>query len=361
MAMGSSVDYYDRDKQLKEFDDAKIGVGGLLDTGITTIPRFFIQPPENLVGLRSYPGAVQIPTIDLSDLNSTTARSHIVQQIRDSAAKFGFFQILHHGIPLSVLDDTISAIKAFHVLPTEEKKPHYDRSEKGGVSYSTSVDLFRSKAANWRDTLRVKTAPVPPDWEMVPAICRRELMEWSRQTKKLTEVLAELLCEGLGLPRDKLKELKSLEGSRMLAHCYPYCPQPNLTLGIGAHTDPLLLTILLQNQREGLQVKIGDNWINIKPIHGALVINIGDLFQIISNGVYKSSEHRVVASSSKEPRISIANFIGPAEKGNSHSYGPLPELLSGEKPALYRNLTIEELLAAFFSKEISSLVNCFKI
>ncbi|KAG9443845.1 hypothetical protein H6P81_015185 [Aristolochia fimbriata] len=82
---------------------------------------------------------------------------------------------------------------------------------------------------------------------------------------------------------------------------------------------------------------------------------------IMSNGLYKSTEHRVVANSQKEPRISIANFVGPTEMGNYRSYGPLPELVSDDKPAEYLNFTMEEFMREFLSTEVSSVANRFKI
>lgn len=89
-----------------------------------------------------------------------------------------------------------------------------------------------------------------------------------------------LLCEGLGVESGRLKEMNFSEGRVMVAHYYPYCPQPDLTVGITSHTDPGALTILLQGQVGGLQVKYGEEWVDVKPIPGALVINIGDIFQV---------------------------------------------------------------------------------
>ncbi|KAG9459464.1 hypothetical protein H6P81_003972 [Aristolochia fimbriata] len=322
-------------------------------SGITTIPRFFVHPPENLNGAIHNPSAnhdrpLQIPIVDLSTLinNSDShpdRRTRIVQQVGDAARRFGFFQIVNHGIPISLMNTTISAIKAFHQLPTEEKKKQYDRSRKGGVTYATNVHLFQSKAATWHDTLGVVTSPVSPDWERVPAVCRRELMEWDAKMKKLGEVLARLLGEGLGLKPERLEELKCLESRILVANCYPHCPQPHLTLGLASHTDPRLFTILLQSELGGLQVKLEDGcWIDVKPMHGALVINVADLLQ--------------------EPRVSIPVFLGPSEVGNSRPiYGPLPELVSKEKPALYRNFTIQEYMKDFFSTELAVLVNKYKL
>ena len=74
----------------------------------------------------------------------------------------------------------------------------------------------------------------------------------------------------------------------------------------------------------------------------------------MSNGEYKSVQHRVLANSCKEPRISIVMFFNLAKWKDSNSYGPLPELLSPEKPAIYRNFTKQEYDDNFYSKGLDS-------
>lgn len=85
--------------------------------------------------------------------------------------------------------------------------------------------------------------------------------------------------------------------------------------------------------------------------------------QILSNDVYKSVEHRAVANSHKEARVSIAVFFNPGKRGESDYYGPLSELVSDAKPPLYRNFTMTEFLRTFFSKELASksLVDHYKL
>lgn len=82
--------------------------------------------------------------------------------------------------------------------------------------------------------------------------------------------------------------------------------------------------------------------------------------QIISNEEYKSADHRVLANSSGEPRVSVAVFLNPSNR--EKMFGPLPELTSAEKPALYRNFTLNEFLSRFFKKELDgkSLTNYFR-
>lgn len=84
---------------------------------------------------------------------------------------------------------------------------------------------------------------------------------------------------------------------------------------------------------------------------------------MISNDEYKSVEHRVVANSHQEARVSIAVFFNPGKRGESDFYGPLQELVSPEKPARYRNFTISEFMGTFFSKQLASksLIDHFKL
>lgn len=347
---------YDRLKELKEFDESKIGVKGLSDSGIKTIPDFFKHPPQTLPDLKSKfsQANTNIPIIDLSNVNSPDHHQKIVNQIKEAAKSWGFFQVINHGIPISVLDETIQAIKAFHEQPYEIKSKYYNRDESNGVTYASNNDLYRSEAACWVDSLKAQMGPKPLDIELLPEICRKEVVEWDLSATKVAETVMELLGEGLGLEPGKFKELTFSQTKYVVGHIYPYCPQPDLTMGITSHTDPGVVTVLLQNQIQGLQVKHEDRWVEVKPALGGLIINVGDFLQIVSNGEYKSVEHRVVANSCKEPRISIVEFFNLSKWKGDGYYGPLPELSSAEKPAIYRNFTTQEFLENFYSKGLDS-------
>lgn len=275
---------YDRMGEMKKFDETKMGVKGLSDAGITTIPEFFVQPPETLADLKNsalFCSDVNIPVIDLSGFNSPTQRPELIREVSDAAKTWGFFQVINHGIPMSVIDETIAATKAFHSQPLEVKSRYYSREdEHRGVMYTSNNDLFRAKAAQWIDSLQIWMGPEPPVVEDIPEVFRKEAIRWDAHATKVAENVMELLSQGLGLEAGTFKELTFSEKRALLAHCYPPCPQPDLTVGIRSHTDPPIMTVLLPNHVPGLQVKHHDAWVQVKPLPGALIINVGDLLQV---------------------------------------------------------------------------------
>ncbi|XP_074263228.1 1-aminocyclopropane-1-carboxylate oxidase homolog 4-like [Silene latifolia] len=345
---------YDRRKEAEEFERTKLGVKGLVDSGITRIPRIFQHPPETLF---DYQQAVEndhthlIPVIDMSQTN----HNELVDQIRDAATKFGFFQVVNHGVAPSLLRRMITAIKAVHEVSAEEKMGYFRRDIVNtgiGFGFYSNHDLFHSKAASWRDSISVRMGPTPVNPDDIPGVCRNEVMEWEKEVKQLGEQLVGLLSEGLGLSTNRLKGMTYLGRIAMVGQYYPYCPEPNKTVGLSSHTDLGMLTILIQDQVGGLQVKHDNKWINLKSVDGALVVNIGDLFQILSNDKYKSGEHRVYANPWRKPRVAIGTFFSPGS--DEDLFGPLEELISPENPILYKQLNFSELLKKFLTRESNS-------
>ena len=116
---------------------------------------------------------------------------------------------------------------------------------------------------------------------------RRDILaEYSKQLMKLGNFLLELLSEALGLNPNHLNDIDCSEGLQVLGHYYPACPQPELTLGTTKHADNSFLTVLLQDHIGGLQVLYQDKRIDIPPVPGALVVNIGDFLQVSFHTIF---------------------------------------------------------------------------
>ncbi|XP_058761804.1 1-aminocyclopropane-1-carboxylate oxidase homolog 1-like isoform X3 [Vicia villosa] len=348
---------FEREKELKAFDETKLGVKALVDAGITKVPRIFHHPHDNtkIASQSEDTKNYAIPVIDLANIHQDPcARKSVVESIRDASETFGFFQIVNHGIPVSILNQMKDGVLNFFEQDNEVKKEFYTREPKPFMYYS-NIKLYKAVAATWKDTFLCNMAPVPPKPEDLPIVCRDILLKYLNQVKKLGNVLFELLSEALGLNPSYLRDYGCADGLYAFGHYYPACPEPELTLGAVKHADVVFLTVLLQDHVGGLQILHKDMWIDVPPVPDALIINMGDLIQLVTNDKFKSVHHRVVANLGA-PRVSIASFFGTIYHESTRKFGPIKELLSEDNPAKYRETSISEFVVHFTTKCPTELV-----
>ncbi|CAN1279564.1 1-aminocyclopropane-1-carboxylate oxidase homolog 1 [Linum perenne] len=325
---------YDRLSELKAFDDTKAGVKGLVDAGVTQLPCIFKAPPHLLdISQPNFsPDDPEFifPIIDLEGVaQNPDKRKQIVEKVKDASSNWGFFQVVNHGIPMSVLEEMKAGVRRFHEQDVEVKKEFYTRDVVGKkIIYNSNFDLYTGAFANWRDTVLFHIASDTPSPDEYPACCREIVLEYSKKVGKVRELVLELLSEALGLASNRIKEMEGAEGLNLVCHYYPACPQPQLTMGACKHADSTLITILLQDHLGGLQ--------------------------LISNDKFVSAEHRVL-SQNVGPRISIASFFSNGFTGNPIKYGPIEELLSENDPPKYRHTTRAEFNAHFFRKGLDGI------
>ncbi|MFQ6650646.1 hypothetical protein Gotur_022052 [Gossypium turneri] len=333
------------------------GVKGLVDSGLSTVPEAYVQPPEERIDKEN---AIKydLPPIDLSKLDGHGPdHDEVANQIVRAAETLGFFQVVNHGVPLHLLESLKVSAHEFFSLPPQRKAVYLaDVSPSPLVKYGTSFIPEKEKALGWKDYILMQYTNDDEALQHWPQEIKEMLLEYLRSSICMVKKLLQVSLGNLGVkPDDSMIDV--LIGKKMLSMIfYPICPNPDLTLGVGRHSDIGTFTVLLQDEVGGFYVKMeqdtgygkkGD-WIHIPPTPNALVINVGDMLQILSNGKYKSAEH-IVCTSSTNSRVSIPIFIMPRE---TTKIAPLPQVVEKDGIAVYREFVYVDYINRVFANAL---------
>ncbi|XP_057792511.1 flavanone 3-dioxygenase 2-like [Salvia miltiorrhiza] len=317
--------------------DFKKGVKNLVDTvpKLNKLPSQFILPLERNPLFVNY---AHIPIIDISVLyGASQTRVSTVEAIGSACRDWGIFTIINHGIKEALVKEMMEVAEEFFGLNLSEKMKYASDDVMSPVRYGTSLNTSKKHNLHWRDFFRHYGHPFQDTfhlWPLNPPNYRNVARVYLEQLWEMAMKIFEAISEGLGLEKRYIEESLG-EGVQILAaNYYPPCPEPDKTLGLAAHSDHGALTILTQNGVDGLQIKHDQTWLAVQHLPGSFLVNIGDYLEILSNGRYKSVEHRATVNAQRT-RISIAvghgpplsSFIGPASplvtEKDSAQYGPI--------------------------------------
>ncbi|CAK9321151.1 unnamed protein product [Citrullus colocynthis] len=314
-----------------------------------TIPQNFIrldQEPSSTCDPSTFPTP---PTIDMTRLLSPKHSHSELLNLHSACERWGLFQLVNHGVSCSLLEKLKRETEEFFELPLEEKMKFGMKS--GEVEgYGTVVRSMEQKL-DWGDRFYFINNPLsrrkPHLLPNLPSSLRNVLESYLRETKKIAMALFRMIAENLKIEVKKMEELfeDGMEAMRM--SYYPPCPTPELVVGLRPHSDASGLTILNQlNGVEGLQVKKDGIWFPVSFIPDAFIVNIGDILEIMSNGLYSSIEHRARVDSEKE-RMSIAVFYNPRFDAE------ISPLTTFQNPPLFTNILMEDYFKDFFTQSFN--------
>ncbi|WCJ29719.1 Gibberellin 3-beta-dioxygenase 2 [Euphorbia peplus] len=280
-----------------------------------------------------------IPIISLTHPNAP----YLIKQASES---WGMFQLINHGIPFNLLHLIQHHTQNLFSLPSDQKLLTA-RSPDGLSGYGVPrISNFFPKQM-WHEGFTIVGSPEQHATQLWPnhhaSFCK-VTDEYKREMKGVSEKIVGMMFKSMGLSLEDTKWFRPNEESSdgvLQLNSYPKCPDPERAMGLAPHTDSSLLTLLYQNDANGLQVlREGIGWVRVYPMRDALVVTIGDLMQIISNGRFKSAQHQALVSSTRH-RISTAYFYGPPK--NVMISAPL-KLIDLEHPLMYRHVSWKEYL-----------------
>lgn len=282
-----------------------------------------------------------VPVIDIAELDSAGAHQAIERACRD----WGFFQVTNHGIDEAAIDALFDAAHNFFALPPDTKRRILRSAENPWGFYDRELTGNRQDRKEVFDYGPGEGDGLAARWPDEPAAFRDAVLAYYHACERLAHRLLAVISSNLGMPGDYLsRHFGDAHTSFVRLNYYPkYSPEAtenkdNNILGVGQHTDAGALTILLQDDQSGLEVRRDGRWHAVEPRAGALVINLGDMAQVWSNDRYVAALHRVVPPAAKD-RYSVPFFFNPAWETD---YAPLPTTVSAEQPARYRPINWRE-------------------
>lgn len=299
------------------------------------------QPASSDVSSRS------LPVIDVGALisaDNALAMQAVADQIRDACRVHGFFYVSGHGIDGDLIERLETLSRRFFALDEQEKMRW--RMALAGRAWRGYFPLggeLTSGRPDWKEGLYLGTE-LTEDHPLVQAATpvhgrnlfpdipgfKDTILQYMDAVTVLGHVLMQGIASSLALPPAYFHERYTAD-PLILFRIFNYPSQDvpgdqDVQWGVGEHTDYGLLTILLQDQIGGLQVKTPGGWVDATPIPGTFICNIGDMLERMTGGWYRSTAHRVVRNMSGTDRLSFPLFFDPNYFAEVHPIEGLPQV-----------------------------------
>ena len=268
-----------------------------------------------------------VPVLDLSRLEQGASEHRtFLLDLRTAARDVGFFYLSGHGISASETDEVLDASRRFFALPETDKLAIEMVKSSQFRGYTHAGGELTKGAADWREQLDigVERQPIPQgpgiapwtrlqgpnQWPSALPDLKPALLAWQARATAVAIRLLKAFALSLDQPEDAFDAIyRDSPNHRMKIVRYPGRNATDGDQGVGAHKDGGFLTLLLQDDNKGLQVEYDGSWVNVDPLPGTLVVNIGELLELASNGYLRATVHRVVTPPAGVERISVPFFF----------------------------------------------------
>lgn len=293
---------------------------------------------------------MSIPLIDFSKLTHVdeAERAREIERLDTACRDIGFFYLTHTGIDDTLVRRLMRAAERFFAEPLEEKlkidiKNSINHRGYGAVGEEQLDEISK---ADWKETFDMALDLDPqhplaskypkmygPNQNPADPVVVETLHDYYLAAFAVSQQLLTAMAQALHLEHDYFTRCFKDHVTVLRMIHYPPRPSHEHDNGAGAHTDYGCVTLLLQDDIGGLQVKHRNGeWVDATPMEGALVVNIGDLMQRWTNDEYISTAHRVRASESNVHRYSFPFFVEPDYET---VVACVPTCQSPEQPAKY--------------------------
>jgi isopenicillin N synthase-like dioxygenase len=271
-----------------------------------------------------------VPVVDVAPLlehATNAAAATVATEIDDACRTVGFFSIVGHGVPAPLRSELVRRAQQFFARPDAEKAAI--AMARGGRAWRGWFPLggeLTSGRPDHKEGLYFGTELPADDPRVVartplhgpnlfpdqPAELRDAVLAYLDALRPVADAVLRGIACGLGLDDEWFARQLTADPT-VLFRIFRYPPRPANSgdgWGVAEHTDYGLVTILMQDGTDGLQVRTPDGWVDVAADPDAFVCNIGDMLERMTGGQYRSTPHRVQNASDRD-RLSFPYFFDP--------------------------------------------------
>ncbi len=266
---------------------------------------------------------LRIPVVDMRDLYDQEKQDRFFDTLYDAITTVGFFAVRYTGVDDAVIREAYSQAQTFFKQDSDYKTLSYVRESKGQRGFVPGETAKGNRTKDCKEFYHIGREHqfVPNVWPDQPGF--KEAMvslytELDRYVVPLQEAIIKTvnsrISNGEKIPLDYLSKTTEKGDSLLRALYYPALSEETLQEPIqwaAAHTDIDYLAILPFATEKGLQVELDGQWKNVVVPHDAFIVNVGDMLKNITNGLFVSARHRVVALEPNKERFSMVFFVHP--------------------------------------------------
>ncbi|MGG4608082.1 isopenicillin N synthase family dioxygenase [Providencia sp. Me31A] len=290
----------------------------------------------------------QLPIIDLQELDDPASRENFYKKLRFIAREIGFFYLVGHNISAETREQLLTTTKRFFALPKAEKESismEYSRHFRG---YTASTEESTRNQPDYREQIDIgeelpalpltETDPIwfnlhgPNQWPQSLPELKVQALAWQADMRAIAVKLIKAFLVALEMPENSFEKIIAEPAQHLLKLIHYPAREDNNDgeQGVGAHKDAGILTLLWQDNSGGLQVETDNGWIDVEPLENAFVVNIGEVFELATNGYLRANVHQVVRRKNSHSRYSIAYFITPSVFADEVPLLKLPSYLADQ-------------------------------
>lgn len=306
--------------------------------------------------------SVTIPIIDVSGLDgSEEQRREVGLAIIDAYRAWGFGYVTGHPIDSALIAEVFAQSRQFHALPLATKMNHaVGRDHRGYIPMKSSTDvtstieqatkpnvsesfmIMREFAPDSAQVRQGQYLAGPNRWPSEPPAFQSTMQAYHEAMWSFAADVMAVIGEALHDDGVFTRSFASPTTWLRLLHYPPQDPQaPSDEYGSAPHTDFGAITLLAQDDVGGLSVRTQEgDWVDVPPLADAFVMNVGDMLHRWSNGLLKSTPHRVTNRTGRE-RYSVPFFFDPDV---STVIAPLPSCITEDNPAHFAPVLFEDFL-----------------